>query len=162
MAVALHHVAKTPASYGGRTLQESSLMPRFSQQCADSAPSPKNRPRGRLDGVLNYEMAIRDSKYAGNRFGVRLPGSFRKGTFDETKVAGFEPAVESDTKDLTVSGCEYAQPPCAAVALQSSDTKYLPLSPLDTDLQCVICGCADIQNGLRSEILVLVSECQTK
>jgi hypothetical protein len=51
------------------------------------AQSEKPIARGRLDGVLNDEMAIRDTKFAGNRFRRRLAGSFRRGTIFEKAPA---------------------------------------------------------------------------
>ena len=45
---------------------------------------PKNISFARLDGGLNYEMAISDWKYAADRFDGCLVGSFREQTYSET------------------------------------------------------------------------------
>jgi hypothetical protein len=66
-------------------------------------PVRRTLARGRLDGVLNYDMAIRDTKFAGNRFRIRLAGSLRKGRFSDLCRSSPRNSVSSGKCSLTLT-----------------------------------------------------------
>jgi len=55
----------------------------------------EERQFARLDGGLNYEMAISDWKSSGPRFGGRLVGSFEKGTYSGTFTVTYSLSLHS-------------------------------------------------------------------
>lgn len=71
------------------------------------------------------------------------------------EAAGIELASEDDATDSAVSSCENQQVPCAALALQYSDSNCLNLASVDADLQEVVTAWSDIPHSIRQAILVL-------